>query len=69
LIVRETHVGQILAFAFGLSCLGVALYSANVDAQWIGSIVGGGVIVSGMVALLGRRSAQSEPAEDKKTKK
>jgi len=56
LIVRETHIGQALAIVFGLACLGVAAYAAFVGATWIGAIVGGGVIVSGMVALLGRKA-------------
>ncbi len=64
LIVRETHVGQVLAIVFALACLAVAAYAASVHAEWIGAIVGGGVIVSGMVALLGRR--QSKPEIDGK---
>lgn len=63
--VREGHIGQASALLFGLSCLGVAGYSAFVGAQWIGSIIGGGVIVSGMVALL-RRPTPPPPAQPQK---
>jgi hypothetical protein len=54
--VGETHIGQLSAMVFALAALGVALYAAHVHAQWIGSIVGGGIIVSGITALRsGRR--------------
>ena len=39
------------AVAFSLAALLVAAYAAYVGAQWIGGVVGGGVIVSGIWAL------------------
>ena len=47
----ETFIGQASAIVFALGGLGVATFAAVHDAQWIGSIIGGGVIVSGIVAL------------------
>ena len=49
--VRETLFGQIAAIVFGLAALGVSAFAAFVGAEWIGTVVGGGVIVSGMLAL------------------
>lgn len=57
LIVRETHLGQASAIVFALSALGVAGYAAYIGAEWIGAIVGGGVIVSGIIALRSRPKA------------
>lgn len=65
LIARETHVGQALAIAYALAALGVAAYAASVGAEWIGSIVGGGVILSGIVAFLrGRATPPREPPQE-----
>jgi uncharacterized membrane protein len=54
--VRQSLIGQLSALIFGLAALGVAGFAALHGAQWLGGIVGGGVIVSGMVALLSGRS-------------
>lgn len=55
LTIGETFLGQGSAIVFALAALGVAGYSAYVGAEWIGSIVGGGVIVSGILALRGKQ--------------
>lgn len=51
LVGTETLVGQFSAIVFALGALGVAGYAAYMGAQWIGAIVGGGVIVGGIIAL------------------
>jgi uncharacterized membrane protein len=68
LVQAETHIGQGIAIVFSLAALGVAAYAASVGAQWIGGIVGGGVIVSGIWALRRRisQSDQESPPEPKK---
>ena len=51
LVVQKTHIDQLIGLAFSLAALLVAAYAAYVGAQWIGGVVGGGVIVSGIWAL------------------
>lgn len=51
LVAVETIIGQVSAILFALGGLGVVGYSAFVGAEWIGSIMGGGMIVGGIVAL------------------
>ena len=60
--VRQTHIGQISALIFGLAALGVAAFAVVHNAQWIGCVVGGGAIVSGMIALLRGRPVVDDGA-------
>lgn len=59
----EGYAGQVSAIVFALAALGVAGYAVSVHEPWIGSIVGGGVIVSGIIALrTGRKTDQRQPS-------
>ena len=63
----ETHIGQAIALIFSLAALAVAGYAASTGAQWVGGVVGGGVIVSGIWAL--RRRISSDVAAEQKPPK
>lgn len=67
--VRETLIGQVSALIFGLCALGVAGFAALHNAQWIGGVVGGGAIVSGMVALVRGRQKPDEPERESQAKR
>jgi uncharacterized membrane protein len=66
LVAAETLIGQVSAILFALGGLAVTAYAAFVGAEWIGSIVGGGMIVSGVIAL--RAGRGTENGEGKKQK-
>lgn len=51
----EGLIGQVSAIVFALGGLGVAAYAAFVGAEWVAGIIGGGVIVSGIIALRGQK--------------
>jgi len=56
--INEAHIGQASALIFGLAALGVAGFAAHEHAAWIGSVVGGGAIASGIVALRGGQKSK-----------
>ncbi len=56
--INESHIGQASALIFGLTALGVAAFAAYEHAAWIGSVVGGGAIASGIIALRGRQKSK-----------
>ncbi len=49
-------MNQLSALLFGLAALGMAAFAAHERASWIGGIVGGGVIISGVFAFINGRS-------------
>lgn len=44
--VRDSMFGKIAALVFVLAALGVSAYAASIGAQWLGLVLGGGVIGS-----------------------
>lgn len=65
LVAVETLIGQVSAIVFSLTALGVAGYSAYLGAEWIGAIVGGGVIVGGIVALRTGKTVKGDTKQKK----
>ncbi len=51
----EFLIGRCSAILFGLAALAAAAFAAVRNAEWFASILGGGVIVGGMVALIKTR--------------
>ena len=69
LIVRETHVGQALAFLFSAGCLGVAGYAIHEHQAIVGGFLGTTGIVAGILAFIrGRSSTPSPDTTDTKPK-
>jgi uncharacterized membrane protein len=50
--IRDSHIGQGLAAIYAVGAFGVTAYAISVGANWIAAILGGGTIVSGIVAFL-----------------
>ena len=47
-------LGKIMALIFACGCFGVTLYAIAHNADWVAGVIGGGTIVSGIAAFLGR---------------
>ena len=60
-LIRDTHVGQLLAGLYAVCAFGVTAYAISRGAEWAAVILGGGTIVGGVVAFLRRRGATSPP--------
>ena len=54
---RETLMGQVLALLFAAGALGATAFAIHEHQPWAASVLGGGVIVSGIVAFVKGRSA------------
>ena len=51
-IVRDTHVGQILAGLYAICAFAVIAFAIDRGAYWIAGILGGTTIVGGLIAFL-----------------
>ena len=51
---RDATVGQALAAVYAASAFGLTAFAIYMDANWVAAILGGGTIVSGVVAFLRR---------------
>ena len=47
-------LGKTMALIFAGGCFGVTLFAIAHDADWVAGVIGGGTIVSGIAAFLGR---------------
>jgi hypothetical protein len=61
-IVRDTHIGQMLAGVYALAAFGLTAFAIVEQAYWVAGILGGGTIVSGVIAFL--RNSQSKNKSD-----
>lgn len=50
-------LGKAMALVFACGCFGVTIYAVAHDADWVAGVIGGGTIVSGIAAFLGRGRA------------
>lgn len=50
-------LGKAMALIFAGGCFGVTVYAVAHDANWVAGVIGGGIIVSGIAAFLGRGRA------------
>lgn len=55
LTIGDTIIGRLSAMLFAAGGFGVTYVAIVNDSPWVGSIVGGGMIVSGMAVLLRSR--------------
>jgi uncharacterized membrane protein len=54
-VIRDTHIGQILAGLYAVGAFSVTAYAVYAGAYWVAGILGGGTIVGGVVAFLRRQ--------------
>jgi len=50
--IRDGHIGQALAGLYALGAFGITAYAIYMGADWVAAVLGGGTIVSGIVAFL-----------------
>ena len=55
-VIRDRHFGQALAGIYALGAFGLTAFAIDRGADWVASILGGGTIVSGVIAFLRVRS-------------
>jgi uncharacterized membrane protein len=60
-VVRDVHIGQLLAGLFAMSGLAVSAFAIYLDKPWAGTIIGGGTIAPIVYAFL--RQTRSTPTK------
>ena len=66
IVASDTRVGQALAGLYAATAFGVTIYAIARGEPWVAGIVGGGTMVSGILAFLGRRATADKVKQQAK---
>ncbi|MCF6199469.1 MAG: DUF2335 domain-containing protein [Hyphomicrobiaceae bacterium] len=61
--MRDLLIGKVFAFLFAVSALGVSAYAVKNGAEWVGAVIGGGVIGTVVLAFMKQNGSTSRDDE------